>query len=245
MQAQSDILSPTGRRPFLENILRRVGIAVVSRLAVDTRPSSISQRQRGVDFAADVTPLRARKPRVNVNHLCPERPRDMVQEGHELPKAQIRDFPAPQSLHGLEVQRLQVDVAVVPTQLLSQLKMEVTALIRDLVMAARQPVLHFLPVMRTFHFPRQVLVRFFNGLATLFKEQRSLKDLSIACGQELREPKVHPDLVTGYANRGGLCNLTGKIDEQLSQRIPLDGDRLNPSFDGTRKNKLVAVFANT
>ena len=158
----------------------------MGRLAFLAGPRTISQHQRLVDRAACRTRLGAGKPRVDMFDDRPKLPCDMVQNVGELVKAEVTDFPAPEPLHPLEIQRLQIDVAIGLAELPRQLKVKVFPLIGNMLMYTGQMLARLMPVTRSFLLTRQATVRFFQSIPALLKEQRCLKRLPITAHDKRR-----------------------------------------------------------
>lgn len=216
----------------------------MGRLAFLAGPRTISQHQCLVDRATRRTRLGTGKPRADMVDHGSKLSCDMVQNAGELVKTEITDFPAPEPLHPFQIQRLKVDVAGLLAELPRQLKVKVFPLIGNMFMHTGQTLTRLMPVTRSFLLTRQATVRFFQSIPALLKEQRCLKRLPITADEKSLKPEIQSDLMTRYANGSQRFHLTGKVDEQFPQRIPLDRDGLNASCERARVGELIALFPN-
>ena len=88
-------------------------------------------------------------------------------------------------------------------------------------------------------------MRLGNLLESLLERLWSVPCTAVAPRERGRQPEIKACAVTCHDFRYGLgSNETGEVDVHVSQGVPLDDDRFNGAFDGSRLGKLVDRGAN-
>jgi hypothetical protein len=218
----------TGRRPFLVNSAGRIPVPLV-RSATGAGPHPISQRNEGIEVAADMTQFGRGKPAVNMMHVGPMPVGNLMQDVHKAPKAQISDFAAPQRRHAPQLQVLQVDRVIPGTEVMGQFPVPILPLMRNPGMGLCQSLPCVPPTARAWHGPGQCPIGFAELAQRLFERLGCGDIMAVVSGEKLRKPEIKASGLTRLdPDKRRILTDTGEHDDHTPGRQAFDGER----FDG-------------
>lgn len=161
-------------------------------------------------------------------------------------ETQVRNFPTPHHLHGLNVQVLKEKVVKPGGQFVRQFPMVVFTLIGDTRVRLSQAPIGLLPTITALLLAGKRPVEFGYPARFALEEKRRMVGIAVTVSQEGFQPEVETAAITRTDdNRIGYFLNNRKANPQLVKVISLDSRCLYLAFNGTRKGKLVVVLADT
>lgn len=152
---------------------------------------------------------------------------DVLQNVAKLAKGDVSNLPAPEPVHGFDIQRFQNDDVKAVSQIMGQLEEPITPLVGDPLMNAVQVVFGFPPVSGAFHFPGHSAVRLADVVQASFEELRRSNLFAVRESQEGFQTEVCANDGVTQSVDFFLFRLNRKADEQLPKWSTLDRDRLD------------------
>ena len=192
-------------------------------------PDAIPQLQLFVDSAAAMAGFAAWIPRADLDQATAGLAGLMLQDRDEGGKAQIGDFPAPQSFHAGEVQVFDCYGSVVLRQQQSLLEVEVLPLVAYLDVQLGKISFCLLSVVGAVLFAGKVPVCLLQLLECFLQWLRGYDPTAVADREEGFQAEIH----TRYFGRRGrddrMVSISYKHEVDVSQSVPLDSE----GFDAT------------
>lgn len=156
---------------------------------------------------------------------------DVLQNIAELAKGDVTDLATPKSVHGFDIQRFQNDDVKAVGQVMGQLEEPVPSLVGDSRVNPVEVVFGFMPVSRAFDLPGHSTAGLAQVFQVGFEGLRGSYFFAVGQGEEGFQTKVCANDGITQSVDFFLFRLYGKANEQLTERVPLDCDRLDCAED--------------
>ena len=172
--------------------------------------------------------------------------RDVLLDLQELGKPQVTHLSPPHPLHSPEVQILKAQDVILACQSPRQLEVNVSPLVGQSSMGARQPPSGLLIVVAPWLLARQGPIQACDLLQILLEVLRHDVRFALVVGQEDSEPKIKAADSTCAGYVWNLYFLHDReADVQSSHSISLDCDRFDLTLNLSALGELVGVLADT
>ena len=201
-------------------------------MAAVTLPVPLLQCEARVDRSTHMASLAGRRPPVNFHDGGAGVAGHPFQDGHELCKSEVGNFPPPQALHPIEIEVLDADDGILAHKLVCQFEEPIAPAVADALVDTLQVT------NRTPAVSAALLAAGYRTVSYLQLFERGFVPLgriyhrAVIQIEEMLQSKIHPDSFT-CSWKDVVVLLPGDDDEiDFAQRIALYGERFDSPLHG-------------